>query len=557
MIPKVDVSLPRIQLVTTTPGEDRIRWIEQRLRIPETGAPFVVQDFHKEFITNSFSLKPDGSRRYSRAILTCGRKNAKTTICCAMSIAELCGPWTQGYFIPIASVNRDAAGAFYKQAAKMATKSGLIAAPGNTRTRLKKRDSIKSLINQQTGGELKSLSSDATSSIAEIPGGLIFIDELGWHKKRDLYDAMDTSRGALNPLMIVIGTLGPIGSILNDLIELHKRHPLAHQYVQIYSAPLDADPFDPAMWYMANPGLGTILELSEFEEDAEEARYNKKRLASFKHLQLNIPATPGIEDFIGAEAWKLGNDSAPAEGPCYLGLDLSQTTDLTALCMYWPETGRIDFIIYTVKNGLSEREGTDNIPYSELPPGQLRIVGNRIINYAEVAADLKMLAGEFDVQGLAADPWKIKVLMDTMEEGGMEFANWEDDEGTEEIVGNEFPPITQVRQNIEGMTGAIDELDRRLRNGQIKHGNSLLLQRSLSSAKVFVDGNLNRKFMKSQSSGRIDPAVAAAMAIGLAHDRLRTLSDKEQQRRDAMKALFEAQANNVAEEEFNPSDFSM
>lgn len=543
-VKRVEVARQRVVVVSTNPGDDRIRWIQANLRTAETGEPVVLQPFQQDFIRNAFKAHPDGERVHNTAVLSCGRKNGKTSLGAFLSICELYGPWAGSFTIPIASTARDAAGVLYDQAVKIARNSNILAEQGNRLTKLRKIETVKHLVNQETGGKLVSLSSDANTTIAMIPGGLIFVDELGWHKKRALFDSMDTSRGALNPLMIVIGTLGPLGSILNNLVDSHVQHPTPTRYVKVYSAPLGSDPFDQWNWRLANPGLGTILREKVVIDAFEEARYDKAKLAALKHLQLNMPASPGIEEFIGADAWMLGASEAPAEGPCWAGLDLSQTTDLTALALYWPQTGRIDFRIYTVKTPpLDERAGTDNIPYLDLPPGQLHVVGNRIIDYHEVAADLKMLSEQYDVRQIAADPWKLKALTETLEEGGVHPGR------------GGFPPIVTVKQDIAGLSGAIDEMDRRLRTGQIKHNNSVLFQRSLSAAKVYTDGNLNRKFIKSKSFGRIDPVVAAAMAIGAGHDRL-TLASKTDMRGEALRRQFEERATeSQAGKEFDPADY--
>lgn len=570
--PPVPQSAPHIRVVSTSPGQDRIRWIESHLRTAEDGRPLILEPFQKEFIENAFSLRTDGSglRRYNTAVLSCGRKNGKTTLGAALGVCELCGPWTQTFTIPVASTTRSGAAVLYNQAAKMAEKSGLLGEPGNRLTGLRKKDSTKVLLNQKTGGQIITLSSDATTSIAEIPGGIIFVDELGWHKKRDLYDAMDTSRGALNPLLIVIGTLGPVGSILNDMVDSHIQNQSPTRYVQLYRAKLNCDPFDQQSWFDANPGLGTILDMNIMEDQFTEAKHDKAKLRALKHLVLNIPSSAGIEEFIGAEAWQLGTAEGGIEGPLYIGLDLSQTIDLTCMALYWPDSGRLDFRIYTITTpSLKERSVTDNIPYEDLPPGQLKIAGKYIIDYKEVAADLKMYNEQYDLQGVAADPWKLKVLKAEMEEGGMDLYNYETADGMDEALeaDNEedveidsFPAITTVRQDITGMSGAIDELDKQFRTGHIKHNNSILLQRCMSAIKVYVDGNLNRKFMKNKSYGRIDPMVAAAMAIGMAHDRLVDTRDKDAVRRDKVRKIF----TDIAEEtdtgesdsnELDPADF--
>ena len=40
----------------------------------------------------------------------------------------------------------------------------------------------------------------------------------------------------------------------------------------IYEAPMDADPFDPATWYIANPNLGVSVRMEYFQTMGAEAK---------------------------------------------------------------------------------------------------------------------------------------------------------------------------------------------------------------------------------------------------------------------------------------------
>jgi len=49
--------------------------------------------------------------------------------------------------------------------------------------------------------------------------------------------------------------------------------------------------------------------------------------------------------------------------------------------------------------------------------------------------------------------------------------------------------------------------------GRLRHGNHAVLRWAISNAIVERDAAANRKLTKSKSFGRIDPAVAAVMAV--------------------------------------------
>jgi hypothetical protein len=62
-------------------GPQVCKWIERFLVHSEGdfyGQPFRLIDFHRRFIWRAYELKPDGSRRYKRALLGLLKGNGKT-----------------------------------------------------------------------------------------------------------------------------------------------------------------------------------------------------------------------------------------------------------------------------------------------------------------------------------------------------------------------------------------------------------------------------------------------------------------------------------------------
>jgi hypothetical protein len=66
------------------------------------------------------------------------------------------------------------------------------------------------------------------------------------------------------------------------------------------------------------------------------------------------------------------------------------------------------------------------------------------------------------------------------------------------------------------MAPAVDVLERLVGEGKLRHGGHPVLTMAASNAKVELDAAGNRKLSKLKSTGRIDPLVALAMALGVA-----------------------------------------
>src|SRR3546814_4808642 len=89
-------------------------------------------------------------------------------------------------------------------------------------------------------------------------------------------------------------------------------------------------------WKSANPALSSFRSFVELEQSAEKAARMPSFENSFRNLYLNQRVNM-VSAFVSPAVWKSGNvpidDEAFLAGPIYGGLDLSATTDLTALVM--------------------------------------------------------------------------------------------------------------------------------------------------------------------------------------------------------------------------------
>jgi phage terminase large subunit-like protein len=66
------------------------------------------------------------------------------------------------------------------------------------------------------------------------------------------------------------------------------------------------------------------------------------------------------------------------------------------------------------------------------------------------------------------------------------------------------------------MSFAVDTFERLVEEGKLRHANHPLLTMAVGNAKIEMDAAGNRKLSKRRSTGRIDPIVACAMALGVA-----------------------------------------
>ena len=79
---------------------------------------------------------------------------------------------------------------------------------------------------------------------------------------------------------------------------------------------------------------------------------------------------------------------------------------------------------------------------------------------------------------------------------------------------DELEKFEPYGQGTLSMTPALRELEVRLMNGQLRHGNHPVLTMCSANAVVVGDSGA-RKFDKKKARGRIDGMVALAMAVGV------------------------------------------
>lgn len=179
---------------------------------------------------------------------------------------------------------------------------------------------------------------------------------------------------------------------------------------------------------------------------------------------------------------------------------MAATRDLTALIAVFPhDDGTVDAMaqFYLPAEGLAERGEKDRVPYTVWRDmGFLTATPGAATDPRFIAATVAQLCARFRVQALAYDRWRIETFK-------MALA----DEGVAELQ------MVEHGQGYRDMAPAVDVLERVVAERKLRHANNPVLTWCLSNAVVTKDPAGNRKLDKSRATGRIDGAVALAMAL--------------------------------------------
>ena len=487
-------------------GADIIAFIEQVCFVPEgrfVGKKLELFEWQKAEICRIYD-NPHGTRR---AILSMGRKNAKTTLAACLLLAHLCGPPARNKpnsQLYSAAQSRDQAAIIFSLAAKMVRMNPELLQAVTI------QETAKSLICPELGTRYRALSADATTAYGLSPA-LVIHDELGQVRgpRSPLYEALETATGAQeSPLSIIISTQAPSDvDLLSVLIDDAQAGHDPHTLVKLYTAPTDLDPFDEETIRLANPAFGTFLSAKEVLAMARNAQRMPAREAEYRNLILNQRVEVS-NPFIAPTVWKAcGGPVGPLEAiPLYGGLDLSEAADLTALVLIGKRDGkwRVQPTFWLPSEGLSEKSVADRVPYDMWArQGYLQTTPGRSISYEFVASYLRDVFRRYDVRKLAFDRWNFKHLLPWLLKAGM----------SEQFVKDHF---VEFGQGVQSMSPALRDLEQVLLEGELAHGNHPVLTMCVTNTVIAVDDAGNRKPSKRKSTGRIDGMIALAMAVGVA-----------------------------------------
>lgn len=492
-------------MVQKTRAERNVAWIEEHCVIPEgkdVGKPVKLRDWQRDNLRKIYD-NPAGTRT---AILSFGKKNAKTSMAAFLVLLHLCGPEAKpNSQLPSTAQSKEQASVLFKLAAKIVRMSPTLSPV------LVIRDTIKEIYCPDLGTMYKALSAEASTAHGQSPIFAVH-DELGQVRGpvSELFNAIENAMGAHDdPMSVIISTQAPNDS---DLLSILIDNALAGHdprvVLSLYTAPMDVDPFSEDAIRAANPAFGDFLNAREVLKQAKDAKEMPSQESLYRNYTLN-QRVEANSPFVSRELWK-SCGAAPvkfdADTPLYGGLDLSEVNDLTAFVLI----GKVDGV-WNVKStfwlpaeGLSERARKDRVPYDLWrEQGLLVALPGKSVDYEYIAEFLRSEFDRHNIRKVAFDRWNMRHLKPWLVRAGF------DDTFIEEH-------LEAFGQGFQSMSPALRDLEGEILNGRLAHGGHPVLTMCAANAVVQTDPAGNRKLSKAKSSGRIDGMVALAMAMGVA-----------------------------------------
>lgn len=483
---------------TLTRGERVVAFIEKYCISPEgdhIGQPLKLEAFQRKFILEIYD-SPVGTHS---AYLSIARKNGKTALIAAILLAHLCGPEAvQNSQIVSGAQSKDQAAVVFELARKMVELS-----PELSRV-VRIQPSGKRLVGIARNVLYRALAAEGKTAHGLSPI-LAILDEVGQviGPTDKFVSAITSAQGAYsNPLLIAISTQAPTDAdLFSTWIDAQASAPDPRVVCHVYSAPDDCKLDDPKAWAAANPALGVFRSLDDVAKQCKQAMDMPANEPEFRNLILN-QRVEAVSPYVARSVWEAnGGAAGDATGlKVWAGLDLSSVNDLTALIGV-DESGGVHPAFWLPKHGLVEKSRKDKVPYDLWEKqGFLNATPGKAIEYEFVAEYLRGFFDRNDVQALGFDRYNMKFLMPWLIKAG--------------FTDEELQKFVEVGQGTASMTPALRDLEVRLLNAQLRHGNHPVLNMCCANAKVVGDSGA-RKFDKKHARGRIDGMVALAMAVSV------------------------------------------
>lgn len=364
---------------------------------------------------------------------------------------------------------------------------------------------------ESTNTSIRPLAFNAKKSDGFNPHGTCCDEIASWPAEQGLkqYEVMKSALGARKqPLILSISTAGYVNDGPYD--ELIKRSTayLLGTSEERRLLPIIYMVDDQSKWddinelRKSNPNMGVSVSPEFFREEIAIARGSMSKLAEFKTKYCNVKQN-------SVSAWLPYEVVDAASGDdytledfrgCYCvgGIDLSQTTDLTACCVVIEKDGNLYVIskFFMPANKIDELQEREGVPYRlYVDKGLIRISGENYVDYNDCFSWFRMLVEEYEILPLQVgyDRYSAQYLVQQMQAYGFH--------------------MDDVFQG-ENLTPVIKEADGLIRDGNLRVGkNQLLKAHFLNVAMKQNEESRKMRPVKIEQRCHIDGFVAVIDAL--------------------------------------------
>jgi len=491
-------------------GERAVKFL-RALKHPKSTAPkhaFQLDPWQERIVRRIYGPRhPNGQRIVKTVVLLLPRGNRKTSFSAALNLLHTIGPEhgprSEAVF---AASDRAQAGLGFAEAASIIRQDKRLV----TATKIyDAHNSVKKIVLKKDNAFLEAISGEGAPAHGRTIS-MALCDELHVWKNAELWKAIKSSLPKTQGSLLIVATTSGRGqdNIAFEIVD-YARKVARGEFDDpsvlpiIFETDADADWKDEANWHRVNPGLALgYQDIEGLRQLAKEAENSIVARETFRQYHLNVWLDHSTSPFIEMAEYDKGDRPIPSDidgTPCWIGVDMSATTDLTAVVACIPHGD--DFVIlpyfFCPADNLRSRGDRDNAPYvAWAEQGYLTATSGNVIDYRAVESCIRGLCERFDVQEIGFDRALAQPVMGPLTDDGL--------------------PAVEINQGWQTQTPALNDLEKVILEGHFVHAGHPVLRWNFANIAVHSWGNSNRRFEKQKSTGRIDGAVASWMAVSRA-----------------------------------------
>lgn len=484
-----------------------IEWLE-KLKHPKNkakGNRFTLDEWQKRILQKIFGPRnPDGTMIVQQVFLLLPRGNRKTSLCAAITALFLFGPEkVTGTLIQSAGAARKQARECYEELAS------IVQFDNRLRGNIRLQDYKSRIIYPKHRTRYEAVSADAGVLHGGTPR-LVIADELHVWKHRDLWDALDSSLTKTDDSIMMIATTAGRGQNniafekFNYACKVQRGEVVDETFLPvIFSATKDEDYKDEAVWRAVNPGLNCPVpypSLKKLRALANKAEHSPGDRDELQQLHLNVWLDNSTSSFVEMREYDRGAEPFDIEQfagkPCWVGVDMSTSVDLTCVVACWRGEG--DHLYahahhFCPEEGIHKKAIVDGVPYPHWQEkGFITPTPGVKIDQDYVERYITGLCQKYRVQEIAFDDAYAGLLIASLQKS--------------------HHPVITMQQGWKTQSPALMRLEARILAGEFHHGGNPVLRWNFENAVVNTDSNGNRTLHKGKSTDRIDGCFATWMA---------------------------------------------
>ena len=462
------------------------------------GKKFTLLSYQEWIIYSIFGFYYKGTERrvVNYAYIELARKNGKTALIMAICLYMLIADGENGSEVELVANSAKQATIGFKMASIFLSS---IDKKGKYFKRY--RDSIRF---DTTNSVLQVLSSDASGNDG-YNSYCFCLDECHEQPDSKLWDVMVSSQGMRhNSLGIIITTAGynKFGfcysyrqtclNILNGLAEDDS------QFAAIYTLDEGDDWANPDVWIKANPSLGVTVLPEYLEQQVKKAKNNSvlevgtrtknfNQWVSSQDIWISNDLLLQCSEDVNLEDYK--------DSFCYMGVDLSSVSDLTALSVLIPLDDKFIFKTFYYLPNSCLHDNSNSELYKEWSRKKLlTITDGNVTDYDYVLNDILRINKSIYISKIGYDSWNA--------------TQWAIN-ATEKSLPLE--PFSQALGNFNRPT---KELERLIKMGKVIIDNNEITRFCFANVMLKFDHNENCKPVKQENQQKIDGVIAMIQALG-------------------------------------------